>query len=72
MADKITSFRLLFVGVYVIKPQTLEVLKENIHQECANLSPEVLARVMENPITRALLVIHSSDGHLADIMFYTY
>lgn len=57
--------------VYVNKPQTLEALKENIRQECENLSPEVLARVMENAIKRARLVINSGGGHLADIIFST-
>ncbi|MBZ5797343.1 hypothetical protein K8353_45735, partial [Burkholderia contaminans] len=49
---------------YVNKPQTLEALKENIRQECENLSPEVLARVMENAIKRARMVINSGGGHL--------
>lgn len=57
--------------VYVNKPRTLEALKENIRQECGNLSPEVLARVMENAINRARIVINSGGGHLADIIFAT-
>ena len=58
--------------VYVNKPQTLEALKENIRQEWENLSPEVLARVMENAIKRARMVINSGGGHLADIIFSTW
>ena len=55
--------------VYVNKPETLESLKENIRQECENLSPEVLARVMKNAINRVRMVINSAGGHLADIIF---
>ena len=57
----------LKLRVYVNKPQTLEALKENIRQECENLSPEV----MENAIKRARMVINSGGGHLADIIFST-
>lgn len=34
--------------VYISEPQNLEAFKENVRQECENLSPKVLAGVMEN------------------------
>lgn len=38
--------------VYVNKPHTLKAPIENIRQECENLSPEALARVLRNAIKR--------------------
>lgn len=75
LAGQITRFnrsKLLFMGflksrVYKNKPQTLEALKENIRKKIENISPEVRARVMENAIKRARLVINCNGGHLADI-----
>ena len=57
--------------VYVNKPQTLAALKDNIRQECEDLSPEVLAKVMENDIKRAQMTINCGGGHLHDIIFST-
>lgn len=55
--------------VYANKPQTLAALKDNIRDECANLSPDVLAQVMKNAIKRARLAIGCGGGHLTDIIF---
>lgn len=57
--------------VYVNKPQTLAALKDNIRQECEDLSPEVLAKVMENALKRAQMTINCGGGHLHDIIFST-
>ncbi|KAI8124927.1 hypothetical protein CVS40_4753 [Lucilia cuprina] len=46
-------------------------LKDNIRQECKDLSPEVLAKVMENAIKRAQMTINCDGGHLYDIIFST-
>ena len=48
------SWSFLKSRVYVNKPQTLESLEENIRQECENLSPEVLARVMQKCLKTGL------------------
>jgi hypothetical protein len=56
---------------YVNKPQTLAALKQNIRHECENLSPDVLAKVMENALKRATMVINCGGGHLHDIIFST-
>lgn len=55
--------------VYVNKPQTLAALKANIEEEVAELTPDVLRKVMENAIKRARLCIGSGGGHLRDIIF---
>jgi hypothetical protein len=57
--------------IYVNKPQTLAALKQNIRHECENLSPHVLAKVMENVLKRATMVINCGGGHLHDIIFLT-
>lgn len=57
--------------VYVNKPQTIAVLKENIRQECRELSPEILRKVMGNAIKRAQMCINTGGSHLPDIIFAT-
>ncbi|XP_044255269.1 uncharacterized protein LOC123005541 [Tribolium madens] len=57
--------------VYANKPQTIAALKENIRQECEQLSPEILRNVMENAIKRAQLCINTGGSHLTDIIFST-
>lgn len=55
--------------VYVNSPQTLEQLKENIRQEIANITPEILKNVMQNAIKRAQMCINENGRHLLDIIF---
>ena len=57
------------MGYFEVAGLRQQALKENIRQECESLSPEVLARVMENAIKRARVVIKYGGGHLADIIF---
>lgn len=45
--------------------------RENTRQERDNLSPEFLARVMDNIIKQTRMVINSGGVHLADIIFKT-
>ena len=52
-------------------PRRSPELKDNIRQECEDLSPEVLAKVMENAIKRAQMTINCGGGHLHDIIFST-
>lgn len=49
---------------YVNKSQTLAALKENIKEKVANLSPEVLRKVIKNVLKRAQMCINSGGGHL--------
>nr|CAH7751303.1 unnamed protein product [Callosobruchus chinensis] len=44
--------------VYVNNPQTIAALEENIRQECEQISPEILRKVMENAIKRAQMYQH--------------
>lgn len=55
--------------VYANKPQTIAALKENIRQECEQLSPEIVRKVMEDAIKRAQMCINTGGSHLADIIF---
>lgn len=57
--------------VYANKPQTIAALKENIRQECEQLTPEILRKVKENAIKRAQMCINTGGSHLTDIIFST-
>nr|CAH7725913.1 unnamed protein product [Callosobruchus chinensis] len=58
--------------LYVNKPQTIAALEKNIRQECEEILPEILRKVMENAIKRAQTCINSGGSHLMDIIFSTY
>lgn len=51
---------------YANKSQTIAALKENIRHECEQLSPEIMHKVMENAIKRALMCIKTGGSHLTD------
>lgn len=55
--------------VYVRKPRTLAELRANIRREIRTISPETLAKVMENAEKRAHLAAKTKGGHLRDIIF---
>lgn len=55
--------------VYVNKPRTLAELKTNIRAEIASITPEMLAKVMENAEKRTHLAIKAKGRHLRDIIF---
>lgn len=53
--------------VYANKPDTLAQLKANIRQEIAQITPEMLQKVMKEK--RADMCVAASGGHLPDIIF---
>ena len=56
--------------VFINKPRTLEVLKENIRQEIREIQPPILEAVMENLIERAQLYGEENEHHLKDVIFH--
>lgn len=57
--------------VYANKPRTIQQLKANIREEVGALGPEILRKVMENALERALQVESNNGLHLKDIIFKT-
>lgn len=55
--------------VYANKPTTLEALKTNIRAEIEAISPEMLAKVLENSKKRAQYCVARKGGHLLDVVF---
>ena len=66
--------RLLFVGylkkkVYRNNPTTLHDLKQNIIQEIGAITPQTLAKTMQNMIKRVDECIRLDGDHLKGIIF---
>ena len=57
--------------VYANKSRTIQELKANIRKEVRALRPEILRKVMENALERALRVEANNGHNLKDIIFKT-
>lgn len=55
--------------VYANKPQTIDQLKENIRNEIASITPDILKKVMDNAAIRVQCCIEENGGHLKDVIF---
>jgi len=55
--------------VYANKPNTIEALKHNIAHEVRAIQPEILKKVMEHAVKRAVLCQEENGGHLRDLIF---
>ena len=54
--------------VYSNRPVTIEDLKRNITEECRQISPETLEKVMANNYRRMLLCKQNSGGHFEHLL----
>jgi hypothetical protein len=57
--------------VYTNKPNTIPILKNNIQNEIADITPEVCENVMKNMAERVRICFAARGGHLTDIIFHT-
>ena len=57
--------------VYEQRPQALEALKEEIRQEVAAITPEMILKVMDNYRERLHQFINIQGRHLSDVLFKT-
>jgi hypothetical protein len=55
--------------IYKGKPQTLEELKDAIHQQLGMTNQELLKRVEVNFREQLQIYIHQNSHHLSDIIF---
>ena len=56
--------------VYSSKPGTISDLKRNIEKEIAEITPDMLNRVMGNFKKRLNICIDNNGSHLKDILFH--
>ena len=57
--------------VYADKPETIDVLEENIRRVIADIRPQLLQKVVENWASRLEFIRASRGGHLPEIIFKT-
>lgn len=58
--------------MYINKPETAEDLKDEIHHNIANISPQLRQYDMENFIKIINLWSKGKDGHLSDVLYHIY
>ncbi|GFU54188.1 uncharacterized protein TNCV_3618451 [Trichonephila clavipes] len=55
--------------VYADKPQTLDLLEDNIHRVIADIRPQMLEKVIENWTSRLDYIRASRGSHMPEIIF---